>query len=329
MDLYWEAVINVHRNDFTKGLSTYLLHWDPRMWDDKKYRTEGERIPPVTATLKDWVKDGAVTGVRHQLDCNTEVHFAVVGALESYHKIHKHELKEFSEGYLTECYEEGADKGLRLEKEVLDSLAKNLNDNEIAAQVTRYVEAEDKRKLEAKTGCGLQHNNVREVLEYVLEHGIPEAKAYEYIIPEGGKVAECKKEKLKNIFMHKFDFEIKVLHGEKEMGEALKHGPIIGLFRTSELLPSYDKGVYLLFNNYFCNKAFHAGLIVGIGEEIIHGKKIRYWKIKNSWGKKFGEGGYLRLARGLNTCEVENIAYALVPTEKGQQIDRSPVRARL
>jgi C1A family cysteine protease len=31
-----------------------------------------------------------------------------------------------------------------------------------------------------------------------------------------------------------------------------------------------------------------------------------YWKVRNSWGTRWGEGGYIRLAYGSNTCDITN-----------------------
>ena len=44
----------------------------------------------------------------------------------------------------------------------------------------------------------------------------------------------------------------------------------------------------------------HAVEIVGWGS---HPKP--YWIIKNSWGTEWGDGGYFRMARGINSCELE------------------------
>jgi hypothetical protein len=48
-----------------------------------------------------------------------------------------------------------------------------------------------------------------------------------------------------------------------------------------------------------CGQAVdHATMIVGFGTE--NGQN--YWIVRNQWGASWGEGGYIRLARGSNTC---------------------------
>ena len=42
----------------------------------------------------------------------------------------------------------------------------------------------------------------------------------------------------------------------------------------------------------------HAVLLVGYGHA--HGKD--YWRVKNSWGPKWGEEGYFRVVRGRGKC---------------------------
>lgn len=53
----------------------------------------------------------------------------------------------------------------------------------------------------------------------------------------------------------------------------------------------------------------HAIEIVGWGEE----NGIKYWIIKNSWGTEWGDGGYFRMQRGVNMCQIENNVITGVP----------------
>jgi len=67
-----------------------------------------------------------------------------------------------------------------------------------------------------------------------------------------------------------------------------------------------DQSVFQLYNggvitSSACGTALdHGVLIVGFGTD--NKTNVDYWLVKNSWGNKWGEAGYVRLARNQNEC---------------------------
>lgn len=51
----------------------------------------------------------------------------------------------------------------------------------------------------------------------------------------------------------------------------------------------------------------HGVLAVGYGNEPSSGG-VDYWKVKNSWGPSWGEGGYIRIERGTSKCGIADQA---------------------
>ena len=58
------------------------------------------------------------------------------------------------------------------------------------------------------------------------------------------------------------------------------------------LLNSYGSGI-INANSCYRGYVTHAVTMVGYGTE----KGVDYWLVKNSWGTRWGENGYFRIAR--------------------------------
>jgi len=87
---------------------------------------------------------------------------------------------------------------------------------------------------------------------------------------------------------------------DKIMKEISTNGPVTAAFNVYEDFVSYSTGVYQhTTGNYLGG---HAIEIVGYGEE----KGIKYWKVKNSWNPSWGDGGFFKILRGSNHCNIES-----------------------
>lgn len=84
-----------------------------------------------------------------------------------------------------------------------------------------------------------------------------------------------------------------------------RYGPVAVVLFSSRKMNMYKSGV---FHDDLCLSTAavnHAVLVVGYGSDPGAGD---FWILKNSWSKKWGEGGYLKMVRGLNMCNVASSA---------------------
>jgi cathepsin L len=77
-----------------------------------------------------------------------------------------------------------------------------------------------------------------------------------------------------------------------------KYGAVAtGIYAGDNSFGNYAKGVYDTCSSTQMN---HAVTVVGYGTE--SGKP--YWVVKNSWGDNWGDGGYIKIARGNSECGI-------------------------
>ncbi|OAF70956.1 hypothetical protein A3Q56_01323 [Intoshia linei] len=100
-------------------------------------------------------------------------------------------------------------------------------------------------------------------------------------------------------------------HDEEEMKKILFNIGPISIALNANNLQLYTGGIH---NPEYCTETYlnHAVLIVGYGSEIIDGKSVDYWIVKNSWGADWGEKGYFRILRGDNRCGITEMALMVI-----------------
>jgi len=93
------------------------------------------------------------------------------------------------------------------------------------------------------------------------------------------------------------------------MQHMLRYSPIAGAIDVSDpALQHYSTDPNIIYEN--CNSVRgnnHAVLITGHG--ILDGKE--YWEVKNSWGKTWGDNGYIKIRKGINMCGIEEYACSI------------------
>jgi len=87
------------------------------------------------------------------------------------------------------------------------------------------------------------------------------------------------------------------------MQEISNNGPVAVAIEPSDDFMYYSTGIYQHTSTLFKEwaKVDHAVLLTGWGEE--DGQK--YWRVQNSWGEEWGEGGTFRIRRGVDESAIE------------------------
>ncbi|XP_050516835.1 trophozoite cysteine proteinase-like [Diabrotica virgifera virgifera] len=128
--------------------------------------------------------------------------------------------------------------------------------------------------------------------KYVMENGISSEADYPYL----EKDDICKNNTRKAIT--KISGWRQTKRTEKDLISAIaKVGPIsVGVG-----VKGWRDSRHGVHNNTDCGPLNHAVLAVGYTEE--------YFIVKNSWGPKWGDNGYIRIARGNNICHINEACY--------------------
>eukprot|EP00760_Papus_ankaliazontas_P032883 PhM_4_TR6048/c0_g1_i1/m.82961 len=100
---------------------------------------------------------------------------------------------------------------------------------------------------------------------------------------------------------------LKPWHSEGMKAFLALHGPI-SVALDADDVQHYRGGVMTSCKAYFTN---HLVLIVGYGKT---SDGVEYWKLKNSWGSRWGENGYFRVQAGKNLCNIEVLANSAILT---------------
>ena len=122
---------------------------------------------------------------------------------------------------------------------------------------------------------------------YVIDHHIHEEAEYPY----KGRDGKCRTEELGE-GKHGLSQCVRAVPTIDGLMESVAVQPVAAAFHVIQTFMFYRKGVY---KSHFCNsEPNHGILVVGYNKT----DKNPFFRVKNSWGKGWGENGYFKIAHG-------------------------------
>ncbi|PWA51638.1 peptidase C1A [Artemisia annua] len=134
-----------------------------------------------------------------------------------------------------------------------------------------------------------------EAFKFIHEHGgLATQESYPYV----GKREQCCTAKFGHHSITLDGRESIPRRNEEAMLKAVAHQPVtISMDPNSRDYMFYSSGV---FTGQCGTRTMHAMTVVGYDETP---EGLKYWIVKNSWGPKWGEQGYIRMLRGVQLPE--------------------------
>jgi len=134
-------------------------------------------------------------------------------------------------------------------------------------------------------------------MEWIRDHGgIELEEEYPYKATQGS----CKFDSSKAKMFVKSVTTFPSRSENKMMTAVQQYGPLAVAIDASKF--DYYSGGIMDASGCYAGSPDHGVAVVGWGVE----GSTKYWIVKNSWGKSWGEKGYVRMLRGKNACGVED-----------------------
>ncbi len=136
---------------------------------------------------------------------------------------------------------------------------------------------------------GCEGGSMDLAFKYAIQNGLCSEEEYPYTAEEG-QCQDCKN--VVNIT----SFQDITSNNEKALKRVVSQQPVsVAIQANTRSFQMYSSGIY---SDLSCgNQLDHGVLIVGYGYDLFH--DMEYWIVKNSWGPRWGEDGYIRMERNI------------------------------
>jgi len=163
-----------------------------------------------------------------------------------------------------------------------------------AIKTGNLVTLSEQNIIDCYVGNGCRGGTPWNAMAYGVKHGVDTQASYPYQAKDG----QCrfKPEKVGATFKGQVAVKRNETLEKQVVGTI---GPVsVSIHVGRPGFAHYKSGVY--YDKECPRSVNHAVLIVGYGN--LDGRD--YWLVKNSWGKFWGDHGYIRMARGFDMCNI-------------------------